>query len=111
MQGSKTKRLIIQRKLGFDKILPGLENWQVLTDQSEEYCWICDNYIISVFFWTKSLAEKTQADFCRQEIEYYMDSPAQKIARSIKRQSELNIFNPNPKLPLIEGNFNHWQPQ
>lgn len=64
-------KLILQRKIGYRYRMPGSGRWQILDDFSgkDEGCWMCDNHILTVFLFTREVAEKQQHGFDREEIQ------------------------------------------
>ena len=48
----KEKKMIIKRKLGHRVRIPGVGQWQILTNETDDECWVCDRHIISVVIWT-----------------------------------------------------------
>jgi len=49
--GIKQSRLIVQRHLGYQKMIPGAAQWELLTEQKDE-CWYCGQHILTLFIWT-----------------------------------------------------------
>lgn len=95
-------KLILQRKIGYRYRMPGSGRWQILDDFSgkDEGCWMCDNHILTVFLFTREVAEKQQHGFDREEIQYYEVSAAAKAARLIRSEG-----------PVISGPFTNWKPR
>jgi len=56
------QRFILQRFLGHKKDIPGSENWQILNkSQPSHKCWICDNWVYTIVFWTREFGKRDKA--------------------------------------------------
>ena len=50
------RRLVLHRKLGHRFSVPGAGQWRILTDETDEQCWICDRQILTIFVWNEQAA-------------------------------------------------------
>ena len=52
-----TKDLTITRILGHKATMPGQGRWKLQTIKEPDTCWVCDNWIYTLYFWNEKIGE------------------------------------------------------
>ena len=116
--------LVLTRQMGHKNEMPGLAQWRVRDrDYSKQSCWICDQEIYCLIFWSKTIGKKEEVQ---------VSNPVkERLVEQILEQSPtidpINVHFPKGKIeprfarlfsfyledterPLICGEFTAWEP-
>ena len=66
------RKLIIQRNLGFKRLIPGAGQWHVCTDQKAE-CWVCNQSVLTLFLWKPRVGQLCGIKD-KKTVSYYQDA-------------------------------------
>lgn len=63
-----SEMLIFNRKLGHKIEMPGSGQWQMISTSQdpEERCWVCNQDVYTLIFWSRDFGIKTQMELERQ---------------------------------------------
>lgn len=50
-----SRDLTITRILGHKLRMPGSGRWRIQTVSESENCWVCDNWVYTIFFWNEEI--------------------------------------------------------
>ena len=118
---SSADQLIFQRILGHKDELQGSGQWYESSERSVGYkphpkntCWMCENHVYTVIFWSRSFAFKMTPILNKEQTEVVRFE----IDRDFGEQDQEDLFycNPNVKYsqmenqtPYICGSFTGWR--
>ena len=74
MTATDTKKtLILNRKLGLEKVIKGSSNWQILSGSQHcyQHDWVTDSHILTVFLWSPKIGQLIGCN--EDETEFYKD--------------------------------------
>lgn len=91
-------KLILTRNLGFSKVMPGADEWQ-LRSQEKNACWVCDKWVQTVVFWSRPFA-------CKQSLPTNLEKPLQEKLDQKVRQIEMST---EAKSPVFSSSHNDWR--
>jgi hypothetical protein len=117
------------RQLGHKFEIPGSGQWKMFTDKENALhtCWVCDQWIYSLVFWSPSIGVKNACDYKKINFDL-RDKFIQTVSKNSPVIEPLNPLKPkdiieerNLKLmsyyeedenrPFIIGEFTDWQPK
>jgi len=121
--------LIFHRKLGHKVAMPGSGQWRMIaTEQDpEERCWVCNQDVFSLVFWSRDFGIKSQCELEKtgiDEIAYENQLfEIEKRCENLGIKIDYLANDGNPQLPqqarghlqigypYVYGEFNNWKPQ
>ena len=92
-------KLILERQLSLSHLIPNCSKWRIIT-QEHKTCYICDQHIIGVFFWSKEI-HKARTSIVTEDTKRHYIRQSQQLYNEQKGEITL---------PTIQAAFTNWEP-
>lgn len=85
--------------------MPGQGRWKLQTIKEPDACWVCDNWIYTLYFWNKKIGEYNDNNFIG------IDADTKASLVDTIRQYNKNTYKEHEDVPVLFCPETDWQPQ
>lgn len=100
-----SKDLTITRILERKELMTGSARWRLYTVQEQESCWLCDNWIYTLYFWNEKIGQYNERNYIG------IDSDAKKTMVETVREYNKDVYRDNESVPVLFSSTSSWQPR
>jgi len=97
--------LSICRILNNEALIPDSGRWKLNTVQGPDTCWVCDNWVFTLYFWNEKIGQSTDINSIGVD-----KKTKANLVRQVKQHNE-ETYMDNGEVPVLFSAIEQWKPR